>query len=93
MEASNFLDIVTKYGEDNIIGIGFDNSAAITFDKAGKFTLANNYVDDIECLQFIEFDFKGNPYHVLKSVADIQSIMIRDSGVDRDGYDMINIRS
>ena len=92
MDLATLEKIIATYGMDNIIGIGFDNSAALTFDKAGKFT-DDNINRDIECLQFIEFDFKGQPYHVLKSIGDIQSIMIRDSGVNREAYDMINIRS
>lgn len=92
MTADTFTAIINKYGEGNILGFGFDNSASLTFGE-NQFTLANHYVDDIQCLQFINFDSKGNPFHVLKSVEDIQSVMIRDAGIKFNQYDQISVRS
>lgn len=92
MSPDTFLAIVNKYGEGNILGFGFDNSASLTFGE-NQFTIANNYNDDIQCLQFINFDSKGNPFHVLKSVEDIQSVMIRDSQIPFGNYDSISVRS
>ena len=86
MDRDVFLRCIEYYGEENIIGIGFDNSAGKTFQK-GEFTLSNCWVEQIESLQFVEFDNKGNPFHVVKHVAHVQSIIVRDSSVPFEAYD------
>lgn len=91
MSGEEFKNVVTYYGEDNILGIGFDNSAAITFGK-GEFSLANNYLEDIESIQTIGFDSKGNPFHVIKHVENVQGIIVRDKNVPFEAYDRITIR-
>ena len=47
---------------------------------------------DLALLTFTEFDMKGNPYIVIKNVADIQAVMIKDANIDIGNYDRINIR-
>lgn len=92
MTGDEFKAIVNKYGEENIIGIGYDNSAGHTFPYVGMFTLANNYIEDIQCLKFIEYDMHGNPFHTIKHVENIQSIIVKDDNVNRMKYDYDHIR-
>ena len=92
MTGDEFKAIVNKYGEENIIGISYDNSAGHTFPLPGMFTLANNYIEDIQCLKFVEYDVKGFPFHTLKHVENIQSIIIKDKNVDRSKYNYDHIR-
>ena len=91
MTGSEFKSLIKHYGEENILGIGFDNSAAITFGK-GEFTLANNYIEEIESIQTIGFDSRGLPFHVVKHVENVQGIIIRDSKIDFNAYDRITLR-
>lgn len=91
MDGAMFKKTIEYFGEENIIGIGFDNSAGLTFGE-GQFTLENFYIEELESLQMIEYDIKGNPYHVIKHVETIQCIMVRDSSVNFNDYDMITIR-
>lgn len=92
MDGATFKKIINYYGEDNIIGLGFDNSSAITFGK-GEFSLAKTYNEELECVQSVSFDLTGRPYHVIKHVECIQAILVRDSGVeDIDMYDRISTR-
>lgn len=92
MTGDEFVAIVNKYGENNILAIGYDNSAGNTFPFEGMFTLANNYIPDIQCLKFIEYDLKGLPFHTLKHVETIQSIIVKDDNVDRSKYDYVHLR-
>ena len=91
MTGAEFKKMVDYYGEANILGIGFDNSSAITFGE-GEFTLANNYIDDIESFQFVGFDRYGLPYHIIKHIENVQAILVRDSGVPYAAYDRITLR-
>lgn len=91
MTGAEFTKMVNYYGESNILGIGFDNSSAITFGK-GEFTLANNYIADIESIHTIGFDAKGNPFHVIKRTDNIQCIIVRDKNIAFEVYDRISIR-
>lgn len=86
-----FEKIINYYGEDNIIGISFDNSASITFAD-GEFSLSNNYIKDLEALRFIDMDSKANPYFTLKFISDIQAIMIKYPTVPFNDYDRVTIR-
>ena len=92
MSKEMFEQMITYFGEENILGFGFDNSAGVTFTKENKFSLAQNYNADIESLMFICFDSKGNPFHVIKHVENIQAVYVRDSNVDFGDYDRITIR-
>lgn len=91
MDGATFKKYVEHYGEENIIGIGFDNSAGVTFGK-GEFTLEQIYVDALEAIQYVSFDSRGNPFHVIKHVENIQSIIVRDSSINTKSYDRISIR-
>lgn len=91
MTGTEFKALINYYGEENILGIGFDNSASITFGK-GEFTLANNYVEDIESIQMVGFDSRGNPYHTIKHVENVQGIVVKDKAINFDDYDRISIR-
>lgn len=91
MTGEQFVKLVNYYGEQNILGIGFDNSAAITFGK-GEFTLANNYIADIESIQTVGFDSRGNPFHVVKHVENVQGIIVRDANVSFNDYDRVTLR-
>jgi len=92
MDGALFKKIVEYYGEENIIGIGFDNSAGITFGK-GEFSLATMYIEDIECLQTVSFDSRVKPYHVIKPIETVQCIMVADKSItDINMYDRISIR-
>jgi len=91
MTGAEFKKLINYYGEENILGIGFDNSGAITFGK-GEFSLANVYVEDLESIQDIAFDSKGNPFHVIRNVSNVQCIIVRDSGIPTEAYDRISIR-
>jgi len=91
MTGAEFKATVAHYGEQNILGIGFDNSAAVTFGE-NEFTLANNYIEEIESIHLIGFDSRGNPYHTVKHVENIQSLIIRDSNVPFNNYDRITLR-
>lgn len=91
MTGAEFKKIINYYGEENILGIGFDNSAAVTFAK-GEFSLANMYIEDLEVLQEVVFDSRANPFHVIRHVSNIQSIMVRDAGTPIEVYDRYSIR-
>jgi hypothetical protein len=91
MTGSEFKSMVNYYGEDNILGIAFDNSAAVTFGK-GEFKLANNYVEEIESLQFVGFHAHGIPFHVVKHIENVQGIIVRDKNYAFELYDRITIR-
>ena len=91
MTGENFKKMINHYGEQNILGIGFDNSAAITFGK-GEFSLANNYNEDLESIHNIGFDSRGNPFHVIRHVENVQSLIVRDNGFPVEAYDRISIR-
>ena len=91
MTGAEFTKIINYYGEANILGFGFDNSSAITFGP-GEFTLANNYLSDIECIHSIGFDSRANPFHVIKHIETIQAIIVRDANVPFAAYDRISIR-
>jgi len=91
MTGAEFKKVVNYFGEENILGIGFDNSTAITFGP-GEFTLANSYIEDLESIHEIVFDSKGNPFHVIKHIETVQCLMIRDSGIPFTAYDRISIR-
>ena len=91
MTGDYFVKLINYYGEGNILGIGFDNSAAITFGK-NEFTLSNNYNSELESIHDIGFDSKGNPFHVIRHVSNIQCIIVRDSGIPIEAYDRISIR-
>lgn len=91
MSGSDFKKIIEYYGEQNIIGIGFDNSAAITF-SSGQFSLNEMYVEELECFRHIEFDSKGRPYHVIKPIDTVQCILVKDASVNFDDYDRISVR-
>lgn len=92
MTGDEFVAIVNKYGEENILSISYDNSAGHTFPFEGMFTLANNYIADIECLKFIEYDTRMNPYHTLKRIESIQSIVVKDDNVSREKYNYEDLR-
>lgn len=92
MEQERFLAIINKYGEENVLGFGFDNSAAITFGPNDPFSLEKYYVDDIHAFKFPSVDFKGNPYFTIKIIEDIQSIIIKDERYSLGVYDRIDIR-
>lgn len=93
MDGAQFKKIVEYYGEENIISIGFDNSAAITFlGNMEPFSLSTYYIDEIECLMFTQWDFRGNPMHTIKHVENIQSIVAKEAGVPREKYDPNTIR-
>lgn len=91
MTKAEFTNIINYFGEENILSIGFDNSAAITFGK-GEFTLQNVLIDEIDCLRFIGFDSRMKPFHVIKHIENVQSIIVRDSGTNIEDYDRISIR-
>ena len=90
---AEFKKVVDFYGEANILSIGFDNSASTkVFTDEHRFSLKNFYQEEIECLQFIEFDRHGNPYHVVKHVENIQTIIVKDDGLKLNDYDHVTIR-
>ena len=95
MTKDEFVAIIQYYGEPNICGILFDNSAAKLFSD-GEFSLANSLVDitgDVSVLQFVEMDRKNLPFHVVKLLSDIQGFIIKDSGVKYIAdYDRITLR-
>lgn len=91
MTKENFIAIVNYFGEENIMGLSFDNSASITFGK-GEFTLANVLIEDIDCVRSIGFDSRGKPFHNIKPLDTVQSFMVRDSNVPIEQYDRISIR-
>ena len=92
MDQERFLAIISKYKEENILGFGFDNSAAITFGPDDPFSLEKYYEEDIHALKFPNADFKGNPYYTIKIIEDIQSIIIRDPRFYMGAYDRIDVR-
>lgn len=87
-----FKKIITFYGEADILGFGFDNSSGVTFDGNHPFSLAQHYVDDIECITLIGFDSKGSPFHIVKHIENIQAIYVRDKNYDMNGYDRVTVR-
>ena len=91
MTGENFKKMIAHYGENNILGIGFDNSAAITFGR-GEFSLANNYIEEIESIHDIGFDSHAIPFHVIRHVENVQCIIVRDAGYPNTEYDRISIR-
>lgn len=92
MTVENFKNIITYYGEENILGFGFDNSSGITFGGNERFSLAQHFNESIESLTFIGFDIKGNPFHIVKHIENIQAIYVRDGNVKFNEYDRVTIR-
>lgn len=93
MTGAEFKKIVQYYGEANILSIGFDNSASShVFTDEHRFSLENFYQEDIECLQFVHIDRRGNPFHVVKHVENIQTIIVKDDGFKLNDYDNVTIR-
>lgn len=91
MTGAEFKKVIEHFGESNILGIGFDNSSAITFGPY-EFSLANNYIEEIESIQTVGFDSRGNPFHTIKHVENIQSVIVRDANVPYTAYDRITLR-
>lgn len=87
-----FENFVKDVGEENILGIGFDNSASITFTEDNKFSLDRNTKFELGCVVFVCFDSKGNPFHTFKHVENIQAIYVRDKNVAFGVYDRVSIR-
>lgn len=92
MTVDEFKKIVNYFGEKNIIGISFNDYPSIAIFIGNEFSLANNYISSIECLQFVNFDLKGNPFHVIRPVDTVQSFFVRDSNVDVRMYDRSTVR-
>ena len=91
MDGTKFKSVVKHYGEENILAILFDNSAVKVFAE-GEFTMSGSYVDEIESVQFVEYDNRGVPYHTVKDVENIQGLIIRDSQFKFKDYDRVSIR-
>lgn len=91
MTWDEFIKTINYYGESNILGIGFDNSAAITFGP-NEFSIANNCVEEVESIHTIGFDSRGLPFHIIKPVAHVHAIIVRDSKVNFSDYDRISLR-
>ena len=91
MTWEEFIRVINYYGESNILGLGFDNSAAITF-KAGQFTIANSCDENTQSIHLIGFDSRGLPFHIIKPVAHVHTIIVRDSKVDFNAYDPVSLR-
>jgi hypothetical protein len=83
--------VIARYGEENVLGILFDNSAAKIFTK-DEFKMTTSYIDSIESLQFVETDLHGTPYHIIKDVEDIQGILIKDENFEFESYDKVRLR-
>ena len=94
MTGAEFKAVINKYGEDNVLSIGFDNSASsMMFREDTPFSFANNYAEDIECLQFVQFDSSGLPYTVVKHVENVQSVVFKASSAHKlSQYDNFSIR-
>lgn len=87
-----FADIIRYYGEENILGLGFDNSAAIMFGNH-EFSLDKYYIPELNCIELIDVDSKGNAYKTIKHVETIQSIIVRHPSVQNfETYDRISLR-
>jgi len=94
MTGAEFKAVINKYGEENVLSIGFDNSASsMMFRDESPFSFSNNYVEEIECLQFFQFDRSGLPYLVVKHVENVQSIIFKSSKEHTlSQYDNFSIR-
>ena len=93
MDHDRFIAIINKFGEENILGIGFDNSASVTFGANDPFSLAEYYDEELHALKFKHMDLKGNPFYSIKIVEDIQCIMIKDERFYIGAYDRVDIRN
>lgn len=93
MEISEFKAAVNYFGEKNIIGIGFDNTAGNTFTDENPFSMSRNFIENIGALVFIDYDTYGNIFHTVKPVATVQSLAIKDNSVPSlNSYDRHSIR-
>ena len=91
MDGTAFKKQINYWGESNILGFGFDNSACKTYIHEG-FTLENDYVDEVESVVCIDHDNHGYPYHVVHPVENIQTILVKDKNYKRTDYDSQSIR-
>jgi len=89
MEEDIFLATVAYFGEENILGFVFDNSARHLFTKNDRFSLAKNYIPSIQHLVFEVEDPKGTKVRVAKHIGHIQTIVIVKSESD---WDTVNSR-
>jgi hypothetical protein len=89
MTREEFDHIVSTYGEDRIFGIIFDNTARMVFRKReGGFTLDNNLITGTDLLKQEMFSMMPKKkITVIKSINDIQGIIIVDSADDTDIID------
>lgn len=93
MDAEGFKKMVTYYGGPaNIVAILFDNSAVKVFVEGEFKNIEDVLVDDIGSLQFVEHDAKGNPFHVVKELENVQGVVIKDSSMNIRDYDRYSIR-
>lgn len=93
MDLDEFKRAINYFGEKNILGFGFDNTAGYTFTDQQPFSMAQYFREDILSLIFIRVDSHGNPFHVVKPIGTIQSIMIKDDSVPNiASYDRYSIR-
>ena len=91
MTGEAFIKVVNYFGEDNILGFGFDNSAAVTFDK-DEFKLTNNYIPEIESFCTVGIDSRGHKFRIIKHVDSIQTVIVRDESVPFNAYDRVSLR-
>ena len=80
-------------GVDALIGISFDNSAAITFEPK-QFSYSSNIDETLNVLKFVSYDSKGTPFIIIKPIETIQAVMFKDPSItDITIYDAVSIRS
>ena len=91
MTGEAFIKVVEYFGEDNILGFGFDNSAAVTFDR-DEFSLADNYISEIESFCTTGIDSRGHQFRIIKHVDSIQTVIVRDANVPFEVYDRVSLR-
>ena len=89
MDGTQFKAIVQEFGEENLIGVVFDNSARQLFHE-NDFSLAKYWNESIQSLVFRETDSQRNPYLTVKHVENVQTLMFAIPGETR--WDKLDYR-
>lgn len=82
MEEAHFLAMIAEYGEENIIGLLFDNTGRVLFTPKregrgrGPFSLAGFYKPEFQCIEVLEQQ-NGTEWISLKPINTIQGVLLK----------------
>ena len=78
MELTAFKALVTKVGEDHILGVAFDNTGSKFFTKENPFVLSEHLDEALECLVFEDRDTFKHPYKIYKPLETVQTVFVTE---------------